>query len=82
MDFSAGVVSVAPLGEADDGDGLAVFGEVELLAGSQPAAKTIESMVRSRSAVRLMTFIFGVRISFFPRFRKIEKRGDNCPFAN
>ncbi len=71
MDFSAGVVSVAPLGEADvDGDGLAVFGEVELLAGSQPAAKTIESIAGSRSAVRLMIAIFEVRISFFASFQE------------
>lgn len=77
--------AVVPLGEADvDGDGLAVFGGFELLTGSaaQPAANTIENVVRSRSAVRLIMFSFGVVISFFPRFSKIEKRDDNCPVAN
>jgi hypothetical protein len=54
--------AVAPLDEA--GEGLAVFGEVELLAGSQPAANPIEEIVRSRSAVRLIRFIFVVLISF------------------
>ena len=65
LDFTAGGASVAPLGAADvDGDGLAVFGEFELTAGSQPAAKAIESIVTSRSALRLMKLIFGVSISF------------------
>lgn len=59
----AGAVSVAPLGEVDV-EGLAAFGEFELLAGSQPAANTIAEIVRSRSAVRLTRFIVGVRISF------------------
>lgn len=46
--------------------GLALFGEVELSVGSvaQPAANMIEHIVRSRSAVRLMMFMFGVFISF------------------
>ena len=46
--------------------GLAVFGEVELSPGSvaQAAANMIEHIVRSRSAVRLMMFMFGVFISF------------------
>jgi len=81
----AGALSVAPLGEADvDGDGLAVFGEFELSTGSvaQPAANTIENIVRSRSAVRLIMFMFGVLISFLPRSSKIEERDDNCPAAN
>jgi hypothetical protein len=77
----AGVVSVAPLGDADV-EGLAAFGEFELLTGSQPAAKTIEEIVRSRSAVRLTWFIVGVLISFLPRSSKIEKRDHHCPMAN
>jgi len=63
-DLTAGIVSVAPLGDTDeDGDGLAAV-EVELGAGSQPAAKTIESIVRSSIAVRPMKFVFGVSIRF------------------
>jgi len=75
-----GAGAVAPLDEA--GEGLAVFGEFELLAGSQPAANTIEEIVRSRSAVRLIMFIFVVLISFLPRSSKIEKRDHHCPMAN
>jgi hypothetical protein len=72
--------AVAPLGEA--GEGLAAFGEFELLAGSQAAANTIAEIVRSRSAVRLTMFIVGVLISFLPRSSKIEKRDHHCPMAN
>ena len=73
LDFTAGVVSVGPLGEADvDGDGLAVFGEFELFAGSQPAANPIERTVRSMSAVRLMKFVFGVRINFCLVSRRLK----------
>ena len=83
LELVAGAVSVAPLGEADvDGAGLAVFGEFELLAGSQPAANPIETIVISRSAVRLIMFIFGLLIIFLPRSSKIEKRDDDCPTAN
>jgi hypothetical protein len=60
--------AVAPLEEA--GEGLAVFGEFELLAGSQPAANRIEEIVRSRSAVRLIRFIFVVLIKFFASFEQ------------
>ena len=63
----AGALPVA-LGEGDvDGEGLAVIGEVELLTGSvvQPAASTIENVVRSASAVRRTMSMFGVLISFY-----------------
>jgi hypothetical protein len=62
----AGALTVA-LGEGDvDGEGLAVLEESKLFTGSvaQPAANTIENIVRSRSAVRLIMFMFGVLISF------------------
>jgi hypothetical protein len=52
---------------AGDVDGeLAVVGEFELLSGSlvQAAANTIADIVRSRSAMRLIMFTFGVLISF------------------
>jgi hypothetical protein len=75
----AGVVSVA-LGEADiEGDGLAAFGELELLAGSQAAANTSQSIVRSRSAVRLMMLVFGVRISFLSSFQEDRKARSSLP---
>lgn len=65
LEVVAGVFSIAAAGEAD-GEGLAAAGEFELLAGSvaQPAANTIENIVRSRSAVRLMMLMFAVLISF------------------
>jgi hypothetical protein len=79
----AGAPSAGLLGEADVvGEGLAVLGEVELLPGSQPTAKTIENVVRSSRAVRLIMFMFGVINRFLPRFSKIEKHADNCPRAN
>lgn len=79
----AGAPSAGLLGEADVvGEGLAVLGEFELLPGSQPTAKTIENVVRSSRAVRLIMFMFGVIIRFLPRFSKIEKHADNCPRAN
>lgn len=56
-----GAVVVGAVGEADvDGAGLAVVGVVELLSGSaaQPAAKAIESVATSSSAVRLIKFRF------------------------
>ncbi len=58
----AGALSVALAGEGDVD--VEVFGEFELLTGSvaQPAANMIESVVRSRSALRLI--MFGVLISF------------------
>ncbi len=62
----AGALDVA-LGEGEvAAEGLAVFGEVELSPGSvaHPAANMIEHIGRSRSAVRLMMFMFGVFISF------------------
>jgi len=60
----AGALAAA-VGEGDVyGEGLAVFGEVELLTGSvaQPAANTIENVVRSKRAVRLI--MLGVLIGF------------------
>ncbi len=56
-----GAVVVGAVGEADvDGAGLAVVGVVELFSGSvaQPAAKAIESVATSSSAVRLIKFRF------------------------
>ena len=81
LGFAAAAFSVAPMGEAD-GEGLTVFGDVELLAGSQAAANRIESIARRGSAVRLMIFVFEVSISFLPRFTNIEKRGYSCPCVN
>jgi hypothetical protein len=65
------------------GEGLALDG-VELASGSvaQPAANRIEDSVSTRIALRLITVMFGVVITFVPRFSKIEKRGDNCPSSN
>ena len=83
LDLVAGAVRVVSLGEADvDGAGLAVFGEFELLTGSaaQPAANTIEDIVRRITAVRLIMFSFDVVISLLPRSSKIEKRDDDCSF--
>ena len=61
-----GALSVALAGEGDVDGELAVVGEFELLTGSvaQPAANTIANVVRSRSAERLITLMFGVPISF------------------
>lgn len=62
----AGALDVA-FGEGEvAAEGLAVLGEVEFSPGSvaQPAANMIEHIVRSRSAVRPMMFMFGVFISF------------------
>jgi hypothetical protein len=75
-----GVLTVA--GDVD-GEGLAVFGVFESLTGSvaQPAANTIDNIVRSRSAVRLIMVVFGVLI-FLPRSSKIEKRDDDCSTAD
>jgi hypothetical protein len=78
-------VSGVPMGDGDvDDEGLAVFGALELLTGSvaQPAANTSENVVRSTRAARLIMFVFGVLICFLPRFRKIEKRDDNCATAS
>jgi hypothetical protein len=59
-----GAVTVTP-GEGDAAAGLAV-GVVESLTVSlaQPAANAIEVIVRRRSAVRLMIFIFEILITF------------------
>lgn len=79
----AGALPVTVPGEVDaDGDGLAMAGEFELLAGSQPAANMIENTVRSASAARLIRLAFAVVITFFPRSSKIEKLDDNCPVTN
>jgi hypothetical protein len=84
LELLAGALPVAPVGEGDtDGDGLVVCGEFELSLGSvaQPAANTIENIVRSRSTVRLIKLMLGFFI-IFPHSNKIEKRDDNCPDAN
>ena len=60
-------VAVAPLGEgAEEAGELTAAGEFELSAFSvaQPAATTIERIVRSKRAVRLTVFMLGVLISF------------------
>jgi hypothetical protein len=80
----AGAFAV-PLGEGDaDAVGLAAFVVFESLTGSvaQPAANAMETIVRSRSAVRLITLMFVVLISYLPRSSKIEKRDDDCSAAN
>lgn len=71
------------LGEGDAADGLTV-GVVESLTVSlaQPAANAIETIVRRRSALRLILFMFEVLITFLPRSSKIEKRDDDCSNAN
>jgi hypothetical protein len=61
-----GTLTVA-VGEGDvDSEGLALFGEVELSTDSvaQPTANTIENVVRSNIAVRLIMCMFGVLIDF------------------
>ena len=66
---ATGALSVVALGDAT-GDGLAVAGEFELFAGSQPTANIIESIVRSKRAVRLIVFMFGVFIGFLASFQQ------------
>lgn len=67
LEVVAGMLSVA-LGEGDAtaGDGLVAVGVVESVTGSvaQPAANASEAIVRSRSAVRLILFIFEILITF------------------
>ena len=61
----AGGAAVSPAGEdVVAGEEVVVAGEVELLAGSQPAAKAMARIVVSRSVVRVISFIFGLLISF------------------
>jgi len=59
-----GVVTVT-VGEGDAAAGLAI-GVVDSLTGSpaHPAAKAMETIVRRRSAVRLILFIFEIVIRF------------------
>ena len=59
------VVFTAALGDVEAVE-LAAFGVVESLTGSvaQPAANAMEAIVISRSALRRMTLMFGVLISF------------------
>jgi hypothetical protein len=54
-----------------DGEGLAVFGEVELFTGSvaQPTANRIDDRVRTNRAMGLILFVFGVLIFFLVRAR-------------
>jgi hypothetical protein len=78
----AGAVSVALLGVvAVTGEGVAVVGVFELLAGSQAVAKPSEMIVRSSRATRFTVFMLGVFIGIWPRFSKIEKHADDCPEA-
>jgi hypothetical protein len=64
----AGILCVAPVGEDDTaGDGVAP-GEVELSAGSQPAANMIENVATSRIAVRLIKLMLEFFISL-PSFQ-------------
>ena len=66
----AGGAAVSLAGDVvgDDvaGDEVVLPGELELLAGSvaQPAAKAMARIVVSRSVLRLISFIFGLLISF------------------
>jgi hypothetical protein len=70
----AGVVKVL-LGEAvGEGDDVTVS-EVELFAGSQAAANSVNRIVGSSSA-RLIDLVFRLLIRFLPRSNKIEKRED------
>jgi hypothetical protein len=78
----AGVLSLGAVGEDETaGDGLAVLGEFELAAGSQPAANITENVARSKIAVRLIRLMFEFLICF-PRSNKIEKRDDDCSGGN
>lgn len=78
-----GAVSVAPLVDVEVvGVGVGVAGVFELLSVAQPAAKMIENVVTSSSAVRLKMLMFVVVIIFLPRSSKIVKRDDDCPNAN
>lgn len=84
LELLVGVLPVASIGEGDtDGDGLVVCVEFELslATGSQPAANMIETVARSRSAVRLIKLILEFFI-IFPHSNKIEKRDDNCAVAD
>ena len=59
-------VLTGALGEGAAAAGLAAAGVFASLAGSeeQPAANAIETIVRRRSAVRLIMFVFEVLITF------------------
>jgi hypothetical protein len=60
----AEVLTVA-LGEGDaTGEGLAAVGVVDSGSAAQPAANPIGTIVRSRSAVRPILFIFEILITF------------------
>jgi hypothetical protein len=72
LESFTGAVPVGPAGEEEvEGEGRAAFGVFGLFSGSvaQPAANTIENMVRSRSAVRLIRLMLGFFISF-PSFQQ------------
>jgi hypothetical protein len=79
----AGVVVLLGAGVVVDGavvDGVdVVLGEFELFSDSpvQAAANAIDAVASSASAMRLISFTFGLVISF-PRPAKIEKQDDNC----
>ncbi len=57
----------------------------ESLAGSQAAAKAIENVATSSSAIRLTKERFSFMREFFivfPHSNRIEKRDDNCALVN
>jgi hypothetical protein len=81
LGFVAGGAVVSPAGEAVVvGDDVGLF-EFEFVAGSQPTTNAIARIVGRRSAVRPISFIFGILIGL-PRSSKIEKQDDNCPDAS
>ena len=74
--------AVSPAGEdVVAGDDVVLAGEFVLVAGSQAAANAMTRIVVSKSAARLVSFIFGLLI-VLPRWNKIEKRGYDCPGLN
>jgi hypothetical protein len=66
LEVATGVLVALGEGDVAAGEGLAVGG-VDSITGSvaQPAAKPIETVARSRSAVRLMRFSFELLINLF-----------------
>jgi hypothetical protein len=63
VELVAGMLTVA-LGEGDaTGEGLVAVGVVDSGSEEQPAANAIETIVRSRSAVRVILFIFEILIA-------------------
>lgn len=60
----AGVLTGALVEGVATGEGLAAVGVVDSGSAAQPAANPIGTIVRSRSAVRLILFIFEIFITF------------------